>query len=84
MDTATLLPLDKMTVAQKLRVMEEIWADLRKNEDHIPVPEWHKEELERRLAEADAAPESGIPWEQARSASYGTIPDGRPYDDHHS
>lgn len=57
MATATLLPLDKMTVEQKLRVMEEIWADLRKNEDNIPVPEWHMEllaEREKRIAEGTA------------------------------
>jgi hypothetical protein len=56
-DTATLLPLDKMTVEQKLRVMEEIWADLRKNEDNIPVPDWHKELLadrEKKITEGKA------------------------------
>ena len=56
-DTATLLPLDKMTVEQKLRVMEEIWADLRKDEANIPVPEWHKEllaEREKLIAEGKA------------------------------
>lgn len=46
-----------MTVEQKLRAMEEIWADLRKNEDDIPVPDWHKEllaEREKRIAEGKA------------------------------
>lgn len=31
-----------------------------------PVPEWHRQELEQRLAKADAAPEAAIPWEDVR------------------
>jgi hypothetical protein len=30
------------------------------------MPEWHRHELEQWLAATDAAPELGIPWEQAR------------------
>ncbi len=42
------LPLDKMTVEEKLRLMEEIWADLSRNPDSIPIPEWHLEVLRER------------------------------------
>ena len=42
------LPLDKLTVEEKLRLMEEIWADLSRNPDSIPVPEWHLEVLRER------------------------------------
>lgn len=42
------LPLDKMTVEEKLRLMEEIWADLSRNPDDIPIPGWHLEILRER------------------------------------
>lgn len=42
------LPLDKMTVEEKLRLIEIVWEDLKKNEDEIPVPEWHLEILRER------------------------------------
>lgn len=42
------VPLDKMTVEEKLRLMEEIWTDLSRNPDDIPVPEWHLEILRER------------------------------------
>ena len=42
------LPLDKMTLADKLATMEAIWADLSKRPDDLPSPEWHKEILEER------------------------------------
>ena len=60
------LPLDQMTVEEKLRLMDEIWADLLKNEDRIPIPERHLEilrEREQMVAEGKA---DYIPWEQAK------------------
>lgn len=34
--------------------------------EELPIPEWHREELERRLAAADADPDGAIPWEDVR------------------
>lgn len=42
------LPLDQMTVEEKLGLIERIWEDLRAKEDQIPVPEWHLEILRER------------------------------------
>jgi len=44
------LPLDKMTTADKLRAMEEIWADLQRNPEDIPSPAWHGDVLRAREA----------------------------------
>ena len=37
-----------MTVKEKLRAMEEIWAGLRKQPDDIPSPDWHLDVLKAR------------------------------------
>ena len=42
------IPLDTMTVEEKLRAVEDIWADLRKHPDGIPSPDWHREVLNAR------------------------------------
>jgi len=42
------IPLDTMTVEDKLRAMEDIWADLRRQPDDIPSPEWHHDVLSDR------------------------------------
>jgi hypothetical protein len=34
------LPLEEMSVTEKLQVMEELWSDLCCNQDQIPVPQW--------------------------------------------
>ena len=63
----TTLPLNEMTVAEKLRVMEAIWGDLCHRGEAIPSPAWHGEvlaERERLVAEGKA---SFSDWEQARA-----------------
>jgi len=58
MNTEITLPLDKMTVAEKLEVMELIWEDLAKNPNDIPSPEWHAEFLRGR----EEAIANGTDW----------------------
>lgn len=48
------LPLDRMTVAEKLRAMEMLWADLSRNETQIESPAWHKKILTKRLAKIES------------------------------
>ena len=34
------LPLDQMTLAEKLRAMEALWDDLYRREEDVPVPQF--------------------------------------------
>ena len=52
--------------SQKLDLITQLWDSIPNSMKSIPVPEWHKQELEERLAKADAAPEAAIPWEEVR------------------
>lgn len=61
------LDIDRMDVAQRLELIGLLWDSIPDSPGALPVPEWHREELERRLAAADAAPGEGIPWEEVRS-----------------
>ena len=42
------LPLDKMTISDKLAAMEQIWDDLCIDPDSIQSPQWHRNVLESR------------------------------------
>lgn len=42
------LPLDQMTLADKLEAMELLWADISKIPDKLPSPAWHAEVLAER------------------------------------
>jgi hypothetical protein len=42
------LPLDRMTVEEKLSAIELLWDDLCRNENQLPVADWQKQLLEER------------------------------------
>jgi hypothetical protein len=45
---STILPLDKMTIEQKLQALEELTIDLHKHESLIEPPDWHFDVLSER------------------------------------
>ena len=48
------LPLEKMTLADKLEAMELLWADISRRPAELPSPDWHKDVLvERRRLVAE-------------------------------
>jgi hypothetical protein len=60
------LPLDQMTIAEKLRVMESLWADLSRNEQEFESPAWHDQVLKERDQRVRSGEESFIDWETAK------------------
>jgi putative addiction module component (TIGR02574 family) len=52
-----------MSAEDRLRLIEEIWDRLSAS-DQQPIPESHREELDRRLAAADADPSAARPWQE--------------------
>jgi len=42
------IPLDQMSIEDKLQVMEVIWADLAGTPEDIPCASWHKDVLRAR------------------------------------
>jgi Putative addiction module component len=64
----TVLPLDRMSTAEKLRAMEEIWADLSRHEAQLESPAWHQQVLQEREARVESGRESYVDWEAAKAA----------------
>ena len=61
------LPLEKMTIAEKLRVMESLWRDLTRDEEQLKSPEWHGDVLRERAARVEQGKESFMDWETAKA-----------------
>ena len=55
------LGIDQWSVDDRLRLIGEIWDSL---EAPGEIPEWQKRILDERIAEADANPDAGIPWQE--------------------
>ena len=60
--TVQSLGIDRLSVRERLELIEQIWDTLPGSVEPDEVPEWHLAELARRRAEADARPGQGRPW----------------------
>jgi hypothetical protein len=61
------LPLNEMSVEDKLRVMEPLWIDLTKNEAEYSSPSWHSVVLKVREQRVEAGYEDYEDWEIAKN-----------------
>jgi putative addiction module component (TIGR02574 family) len=59
------LGIDRLSVRERLDLIEQIWDSLPEEVSPDEVPAWHLAELAKRRAEADAAPGVGRPWREA-------------------
>ena len=50
---------------ERLRLVEEIWDSLAATAERVPVPEWHRMELDRRLA--DRSEQATLSWSEVQS-----------------
>ena len=58
--------LGTMSTADKLRLMEDLWADLSSKGAEIPSPAWHGDVLAERERLTASGEETFIPWEAAK------------------
>lgn len=63
--TMEALGIDQLNPEQRLELIGEIWDSL-SIEVNFSIPTSHKQELDRRLAEADAHPDQSVPWDEVR------------------
>jgi putative addiction module component (TIGR02574 family) len=54
--------IDRLSAEQRLELISLIWDSLPDDAPFTP-PAWHLQELERRIAAADANPAAAEPWE---------------------
>ncbi len=53
----------ELSLSEKLQLVEDLWDDIAATPEAIPVHDWQKEELDRRKANLQANPASGLTWE---------------------
>jgi hypothetical protein len=55
---------DELSTEQQLNYVHALWDRIVANSDTIPVPEWHRREIENRLAHPSS---STRPWSALRA-----------------
>ena len=63
---STEISLDKMTVADKLALMERLWEDLSRQPENVPSPEWHGDVLAQRMAAVRDGRTDFVDWDDAK------------------
>lgn len=53
-----------LPVEDRVRLVEAIWDSISAVPEALPLTEWQKEELDRRLAELETNPEAGSTLEE--------------------
>lgn len=67
MTTETEFPeLFNLEPAKRLQVVFALWDSLARNPGQIPMPEWQKEELDRRWEAHLKDPENLVSWEDVK------------------
>lgn len=61
------LGIDRLSVDERLDLIGRIWDSLAPAEDGHPIPDWHRREVDRRRASADADPDTSIPWDVGKA-----------------
>lgn len=53
-----------LPVTERVRLVEAVWDSISEVPEALPLTQWQKEELDRRLAEFEADPDAGSTLEE--------------------
>jgi len=58
---------DELNIDEQIEYVQALWDRIAAKEDLVPVPNWHREILDERLADLQANPAAGRPWEAVKA-----------------
>jgi putative addiction module component (TIGR02574 family) len=61
------LGIDRLSVEDRLALVQEIWDSIAADVEQAPLSEAQRRELERRLADSLARPDAVTPWEEVKA-----------------
>ncbi|MFZ0915851.1 MAG: addiction module protein [Candidatus Udaeobacter sp.] len=62
-----ILPLNEMSVEEKLQTMEALWRSLSADPAAVESPVWHEEELAERERKIESGEAKFVEWEKAKA-----------------
>lgn len=72
MATVDIKEILRLSVSERIQLVEEIWDSIASHPASLPVTEAQKVELDRRLADYRADPNQGRTWEEVRDSLDGS------------
>jgi putative addiction module component (TIGR02574 family) len=65
--TVKALGIDRLSLAERILLVEEIWDSVAAEVEALEVPQSHKDELDRRLSAYHVDPHAGSSWEDVKT-----------------
>ncbi len=69
MPLLTELHIDRLSVEDRLLLVEEIWDSIAQTQQTVPLSESQQQELERRLRDQEQNPDDFVSWETVKAAT---------------
>jgi putative addiction module component (TIGR02574 family) len=66
MKAADIPEIRKMSVSEKLLLVEDLWNEIGEKSDALEIPEWHKRELDKSIEEFKRNPLEGSSWDEVK------------------
>ena len=60
--------LAHLPVAEKLQLIGDLWDDISARQQEIPLLDWQREELERRIQSYETHPDDCVSWEDLQQS----------------
>jgi putative addiction module component (TIGR02574 family) len=61
------LGIDRLSVADRLALVQEIWESIADTPEQVPLTEAQKQALDRRLADLEADPNNVLTWDEIKA-----------------
>jgi putative addiction module component (TIGR02574 family) len=58
--------LETLPVSERVQLVEDLWDSIARSNAEVPVPQWQKDELDRRKGNYHRNPDSGQTWDQVK------------------
>ncbi len=72
MKTNLLSDILKLSVAERIQLVEDVWDSIAAEPEELPLTEEERQEMDRRLADVDANPGVGRPWAEVKARLLGS------------
>jgi putative addiction module component (TIGR02574 family) len=68
---------ETLPVREQVQYVRALWKRIGERQQDVPSPEWHRDEVRKRLAEHQRNPGAARPWDEVRAELLARFDRGR-------
>ncbi|MEM9290471.1 MAG: addiction module protein [Acidobacteriota bacterium] len=67
----------KLSVEERLELAESLWESVQRDAEDLPLHEWQKDLLDRRVEAAEKDPDGWLTWDEVKQRVFHSLDDRR-------